>query len=138
MRSSCRAWSRVHQEKGEVRSAKRVLAPLQLLRHVSGQCGTDIGFQPEMDHRGIVSRVRTTHTARTCRGQVTHRVPSLSHRVVIIGVSQYSRAARGYVVQHQVHGATIWSRLGATHRHETTLEGHTIAARMACISCLPR
>ena len=43
---------RVHQEKGEVRSAKQVLAPLQRLRHVSGQRGTDIGFQPEMTTGG--------------------------------------------------------------------------------------
>ena len=66
---------RVHQEKGEVRSPKQVLAPLQLLRHVSGQRGTDIGFRPEMDHQRGCEQARTPHTARTCRGQVTHRVP---------------------------------------------------------------
>ena len=58
---------------------------------------------------------------------------SRNHRSVAV----FSSGPR-LCVSTSVHGATIWSRRGATHRHETALEGHTIAARMACISCVPR
>ena len=51
-RSVTQSLGRVHQEKGEVHSAKQGLAPLQRLRHVSGQRGSDVGFQREMDHEG--------------------------------------------------------------------------------------
>lgn len=43
---------RVHQKKGEVRSAKQGLVPFQRLRHISRQGGADIGFQREMQHEG--------------------------------------------------------------------------------------